>query len=746
MATCRPLSACPFPRTHASIGALLVIAATLAFAACSRARSACVEGAPSDELECNGDPKRGPATSRADGGAADRPQASDSRGVVQDPDCSPGQHKCNGTCVSNAEIASCGNACEPCIAPQGGRATCDGFKCGSECPEGQRDCLGTCQPKDAPCGGCEMGKNPCNGTCVEATSLEACGSACRKCPNDPNGTAKCDGDKCELACKPGFHACGDRCAPDNDPQSCGTSCTPCSTPTGGTATCENGTCSATCPGTLVLCKDACIASGTPCNGECDPGTKRCGNRCVPVDDVNFCASDCTACKPPRNAAAKCTGGMCGFDCRPGYHRCGDECVDDTSVATCGTSCMACRAPANATPSCDGKTCDWRCNMGFHRCGDACVSSSSPSSCGTSCEACPDNGGTATCVSGRCDFDCPNGRKCNGRCTPLDMPCNNMCGMGQTLCGGKCVATNAVPAEICNNNQDDDCDGRTDCADSNCGNGTTCGANRICEAGQCNLACGDGPGQTCCENASRDCRNNCGTQGRQTCRGGRYGACSVSDTCCGDPACTNNCGEPATRTCNGTNFSPCPARACCPRPETCTNRTDDDCDGRIDCADSDCGNGTGCGGGNICMGGTCQAPCNADTRDCDTRNECTRGRNLCPSGCRPINIDGKSCNGGKGTCDGGVCKECRSNSDCVNQLGHTCAGCGSDFRCTRATNNGTICGSGTGVCRNAKCDPCGDAGQACCPTGGGNFQAQCGECTVNNGGVECECRSNRCTRP
>jgi hypothetical protein len=53
------------------------------------------------------------------------------------PNCGPcaaGMHLCNGNCVSNQSVDSCGSSCSPCPAPPANAAsTCDGTSCGFRC-------------------------------------------------------------------------------------------------------------------------------------------------------------------------------------------------------------------------------------------------------------------------------------------------------------------------------------------------------------------------------------------------------------------------------------------------------------------------------------------------------------------------------------------------------------------------------------------------------------------------------------
>ncbi len=115
--------------------------------------------------------------------------------------------------------------------------------------------------------------------------------------------------------------------------------------------------------------------------------------------------------------------------------------------------------------------------------------------------------------------------------------------GQTDAGtpdGGCVPT----AEVCGNGQDEDCDGLRDCADSDCA-GSACGADgRVCQGGACvcggggapepnEATCGDGrdndcDGRTDC--ADPDCATrSCGASPRLFCDGTlRSCSCTARD--------------------------------------------------------------------------------------------------------------------------------------------------------------------------------------------------------------------------
>ncbi len=139
------------------------------------------------------------------------------------PICSPGEHVCNGVCVLNTAIATCGNRCEPCPEPDGGIATCDGMRCGLICPPTLRPCGGRCAECPVTNGGlkcegnlcvpngCPPGQHLCNGECVDENG-GSCGETCLRCPDPPaNAFAVCLNGGCEHLCRPGFRVCASGC-------------------------------------------------------------------------------------------------------------------------------------------------------------------------------------------------------------------------------------------------------------------------------------------------------------------------------------------------------------------------------------------------------------------------------------------------------------------------------------------------------------------------------------------------------
>ncbi|RMG12660.1 MAG: DUF2341 domain-containing protein [Deltaproteobacteria bacterium] len=109
----------------------------------------------------------------------------------------------------------------------------------------------------------------------------------------------------------------------------------------------------------------------------------------------------------------------------------------------------------------------------------------------------------------------------------------------------------MPEQSCGDGADNDCDGLTDCVDSDC-DARSCGPNgERCTGGACVCPGGEATEQTCGDGADNDCDG-------------------LTD--CGDPDCAT-------------------APACCvaagPTENQCTDGVDNDCDGSVDHLDSDC---------------------------------------------------------------------------------------------------------------------------------------------------------------
>ena len=159
--------------------------------------------------------------------------------------CSSGEHACNGACVLNNSVNSCGSSCTACPVPANGAATCDGTKCGVTCTTPYVACGSSCDVTSKPCGNCGTETQTCNngtwsgfsactgqGVCAPQ-STEAC---------DGNGTATCS-SACSwggCSCNAGSTLCGSTCvSTQTDTANCGSCGNTCLTG----SSCQGGQCS-----------------------------------------------------------------------------------------------------------------------------------------------------------------------------------------------------------------------------------------------------------------------------------------------------------------------------------------------------------------------------------------------------------------------------------------------------------------------------------------------------------------------
>ncbi len=252
---------------------------------------------------------------------------------------------------------------------------------------------------------------------------------------------------------------------------------------------------------------------------------------------------------------------CPMDCfasEPGAERTCDNAVDDD-----------CDGLFNCEDDdCDGRT----CGAGLVCRRDAV----------TDGECVCDPTGTEDCTNG-IDDDCNGLTDCADRAV---CPMGTACGIGELACNaaGLCeCSTGALPsAEVCADGVDNDCDGDTDCADSDC-EGRACqdGAPAaLCTSGVCRCAAGVPSVELCHDMLDNDCDTalDCGdpecVRGRET---------NCTDTRDDDCDGLRNCED--TADCNNANIA-----------EICGNGLDDDCDDHTDCEDREC-----CGVDPMCNG-------------------------------------------------------------------------------------------------------------------------------------------------
>lgn len=229
----------------------------------------------------------------------------------------------------------------------------------------------------------------------------------------------------------------------------------------------------------------------------------------------------------------------------------------------------------------------------------------------------DEDGLVNCLDPDCSFDlacdlsntCPNGIVDN-LAEECDAPDDSAC---PGLCLRDCSCFFFNP-EICNNGQDDDGDGDTDCEDSDC----------IFDDPAC-VDCGDG-------------------------------SCGEGESCPGDCRVEVHCGDGADN--DGDGKLDCADEDCAgdgncvPLPgEICDNGADDDGDGDTDCADEECSevqvcSNPTCGNGIIDMGEQCE-----QDSDCPYAGQTCHSNCLCsweeevPECKPPFQPDPPQCEGG-----------------------------------------------------------------------------------------------------
>ncbi len=201
-------------------------------------------------------------------------------------------------------------------------------------------------------------------------------------------------------------------------------------------------------------------------------------------------------------------------------------------------------------------------------------------------------GALACQSDCAEFDSSGCYSCSVSCGGIGCgglscgPNGMVCSTGICVCSGN-GGTSENSESSCGDSYDNDCDGNTDCDDSNC-DGVSCGPNGVvCSGGSClcpgsgtEALCGDGVDNDC--DGSTDCADT-------DCAGS---SCGLHGLFCagGDCACLGNGGPVQT-------------------PETtCSDGIDNDCDGLSDCDDPDCNSRTcNVGLGYVCNGQSCGPP-------------------------------------------------------------------------------------------------------------------------------------------
>jgi hypothetical protein len=525
-------------------------------------------------------------------------------------------------------------------------------------------------------------------------------------------------------CGPGTHSCSTACYGDHEVASCGTSCEPCPPIKGGTSTCDGTKCGGTCPSGQKLCHSECIAEGQSCTGSCPDGTHDCAGVCSDNTSVGSCGpTSCSACPVPPGATATCDGTKCNFTCGT-KKRCGDQCGE-----CCGDD--DCRSSPGQVTVCDLAThkCKSSCPTGTKSCNDKCVPEGS---CCKNEDCPPKSGQVGKCDSGtgQCTWSCGADTKpCNSACISLKGCCTNEECPGSFACVSNTCSTtmcrdgNQKGPENCENGRDDDCDGKTDCEDSDCPNGHACGSDKVCGSGSCNPCIN---GASCPQGACKQGRTSCAT-GTALCMAD--GNAPDGSDCGGGRACKGGacvtCGANGQMCCpgNGCNGGTCDNQVCCPAGQKNCGGRCQDC-----CSASDCAaraNQTA-----ACNGGSCSYTANCSAATCDMSARCegdTPVRNTCNSSGQCVPIKQQACTGCQTCKSGGCVNACSRSQTCISDR---CVDCGGEGQqcCAKCALKPQDC---PGAC---------GAGLACEPPFQGGFNV-CRKCDFH--GAPC-CSGNSCS--
>jgi hypothetical protein len=690
----------------------------------------------------------GPAAGSGGAGGSDVGGLGGSGPVANTDGPEPGNQICGTTCESEKSDGCCPAGCNgasdmDCAAQCGNNVLEKGEQC-----DPPSSCPAACPNRGCTKFTLEGSAGMCTSSCVETGKETACQPDDGCCPTGCTGN---DDNDCRVMCGNGAKEANETCDPLS---TCPTTCP--------TIECQlrkminPGTCTAECVNDRL--QTAC----TPGDGCCPPGCHT-GNDadCMVVCDNGIRESG-ESCEPLSSCPATCPAMECQLRKVLNPGTCKAQCMNDRLQTACMSGDDCCPPGCNTV---NDRDCGIVCGDGIEDMGETC---DPVSTCPATCPAMAcqlrkvENAGTckARCVNDRMQTTCMSGDDC---CPPAcnnnnDGECPARCGNGVVENEEKCE-----PVAECMRRQTA-CRSDRDTVRTGQGNPAQC----TFECSETKRRCGDADGQ---------CPSRCLDD--PDCKKSNGSVCVTGNECvsgrCDGRCCASAC--PACQQCIGPGGAcqlPSGVRVCgttCKSMNDCCDTCGNECS-PCNAAMNQCrpANGKPCNGGS----GTCNNAemclpnCVAGSQACGDNNQCTTGRNLCPSGCQRTNapdgtacsgqcnecragfcrtIAGKPCNGGSGTCNnGGTCipncspdtQPCNTGNPCTTGLNLCPSGC----RPT-AVENGRACG-GNGVCRNGQCQEC---------TGNTDVRCDgvCSECCNNNsnqcsGGEVCmgnDCRPPQC---
>ena len=395
-----------------------------------------------------------------------------------------------------------------------------------------------------------------------------------------------------------------------------------------------------CPKSSAECDvgDRCLPGaidGENCQAHCTHDTISDGKPCPAVDGgapgVCYGFHCCTGCFDSQNN--DCAAGSAGALCGSGGASCGncvaggvDGGVAECTVSTCTMAGDCQHAPAAAGTPCPSGQCNgFACCTGCVDGNGNCVGGDQTAECGSGGLACTDCTQRGGCVVGMGGHRCAN---CAGTCgmkTCGSDGCGGICGTcatNQVCTNGACVCGNSVENTdlLCGDGIDDDCNGKTDCADSGC-IGKACSPNggMFCLALKCVAGCriggtvynaGDKNPMNACQGCDPVKSDMAWTNlDGQPCAKGtcEAGACCTG---CWDGAA---CHAPGVATCGigGAACADCNDKNPCHVPS---------CTAQGTCAQANVADGTKCGAADSCV----EAKCACLGLQCLTGPSCVAG--------------------------------------------------------------------------------------------------------------------------